>query len=74
MSTKYGNRVVTDGLLMCVDAGNSRSIVNGATAWNDLTYKNNGGILTNSPTFNNGSITFDGISDYIDTSLSPEVI
>jgi len=65
ISTK---KIVTDGLVLHLDAANNKSYVSGSTTWNDLTNLNNTSSLTNSPTFssdNAGGIVFDGIDDYI---------
>jgi hypothetical protein len=75
MSSESGPNLVTNGLVLCLDAANPLSYKSGATVWNDLTYNTSGGTLTNGPTFsstNGGSIVFDGVDDYVDcgTSLS----
>ena len=68
MSTaEGGGNIVTDGLVLCLDAANSKSIVSGSTTWTDLSRSNNNGTLVNGPTFdsgNGGSIVFNGVSDY----------
>lgn len=68
-----GPTVVTNGLVLALDAGDRNSYVSGSTTWFDLTGVNNG-TLTNGPTFNTGSggsIVFDGVDDYMEnTSLS----
>jgi len=64
MSTYYGPKTVTDGLQVCIDAGNSKSYPGSGTLWADISGYNNNGTLTNSPTFNSangGSIVFDGV-------------
>jgi hypothetical protein len=69
MSTKYSPKIVTDGLVVCLDAANSKSYIGSGTSWNDLSGNNNNGTLTNGPTFsstNGGSIVFDGVDDYVD--------
>jgi hypothetical protein len=60
-------RLVTNGLVMCLDAGNRESYVSGSTSWLDLSGNNYSGSLINGPTFNssnNGNIVFDGTNDY----------
>jgi hypothetical protein len=50
--------------------------VSGSTTWNDLSGNNNNGTLTNGPTFssaNNGSIVFDGSSQYVTFTYSSNV-
>jgi len=59
--------IVTNGLVLHLDAANSRSYTSGSTVWNDLSGRNNSGSLINGPTFsrdNGGSIVFDGVNDY----------
>ena len=59
--------LVTAGLVLHLDAGNSASYVGSGTTWNDLSGSNQG-TLTNGPLFsagNGGSIVFDGIDDVI---------
>jgi hypothetical protein len=68
MSYHNGPRIVTDGLVLYLDAGNSKSYPGTGTVWNDLSGNNNNGTLTNGPTFssaNKGSIVFDGTNDFV---------
>ncbi len=68
MSSESGPNLITNGLVLCLDAANPLSYKSGATIWNDLTYNTSGGTLTNGPTFsstNGGSIVFDGIDDFV---------
>ena len=68
MPNNYGPRIVTDGMVMCLDAGNSKSYPGSGTVWTDLSRNGNNGTLTNGPTFSSadgGSIVFDGANDYI---------
>jgi hypothetical protein len=68
MSTLSGGpNIVTDGLILHLDAANTKSYVGGSTTWNDLSRGSNNGTLVNGPTFdsgNGGSIVFDGVNDY----------
>jgi len=62
-----GPRIVTDGLVLSLDAADRNSYVSGSTVWNDVSGNNNSGTLTNGPTFNSangGSIVFDGTNDF----------
>ena len=36
MTTNFNPRIVTDGLLFCVDAGNTKSHSGSGTTWNDI--------------------------------------
>jgi hypothetical protein len=66
-----GPKVITDGLVLALDAANKKSYPGTGTAWGDLSGNDNDGTLTNGPTFdsdNLGSIDFDGTNEY---SLHP---
>jgi hypothetical protein len=65
--------VVTDGLVLYLDAASRQSYISGSTVWNDLSGNNNSGSLINGPTFNSGnggSIVFDGVNDIIQLSTT----
>ena len=65
-----GPHIVTDGLVLALDAANTKSYPGTGTTWSNLATTSNNGTLTNGPTFssaNGGSIVFDGSNDY--TSL-----
>jgi hypothetical protein len=67
MAFANGPKIVTDGLVLALDAADRTSYPGSGTAWNDLAGSNNG-TLTNGPTFNSGnggSIVFDGTNDYV---------
>ena len=70
MGTSYNPRIVTDGLILCLDAANKRSYPGAGTTWTDLTANKNNGTLQNMPnnfsTDGAGSLTFDGSDDYMD--------
>jgi len=69
MGIVYNAKIVTDGLVLCLDAGNRKSYPGSGTAWTDLSGLGNNGTLTNGPTFNAnnaGSIVFDGVDDYVE--------
>jgi len=63
--------IVTNGLVLNLDAGFTPSYPTTATTWYDVSSGGNNGTLTNGPTFNsanNGSIVFDGVDDYAVTT------
>jgi hypothetical protein len=67
-----GASIVTSGLILYLDAGNTSSYPGSGTTWTDLSGNNNSGSLVNGPTFNSasgGSIVFDGTNDYVLTPL-----
>ena len=60
--------IVTNGLVLCLDAGNTKSYPGSGTTWTDLTSNVNNGTLVNSPSFNNsnvGSFVFNGTNNYV---------
>jgi hypothetical protein len=68
MAFQRGPNIVTNGLVLALDAGNPKSYVSGSTIWYDRSGYNYTGSLVNGPTFssaNGGSIVFDGVNDYI---------
>jgi hypothetical protein len=60
--------IVTNGLTINLDAGNSSSYAGTGTSWYDTSGNNYSGTITNGPAFsgqNGGMITFDGTNDHI---------
>ena len=66
----YGTpTIVTNGLVLNLDAANTKSYVSGSTNWFSLGNPSLSGSLINGPTFssgNGGSIVFNGTSNYVD--------
>jgi hypothetical protein len=75
MSFHYSPKIITDGLVLYLDAANPLSYVSGTTSWLSINRIPSTGVLTNGPTFNSGnggSIVFDGTNDYVElTNNSP---
>lgn len=72
MALAHSPQVVTNGLVLALDAGNLKSYPGSGTIWSNLVGTNNG-TLTNGPTFsttNGGSIVFDGTNDIVTTTLT----
>jgi hypothetical protein len=66
MSYNFSPKIVTDGLVLYLDAANPNSYISGNTTWSDLSKRKNNCTLINGATFdpnNNGSIVFDGVND-----------
>lgn len=65
----YYGGIVTDGLVLHLDAAKRDSYPGSGTVWRDLSGNGNDGTLVNGPTFDkdsgNGSLGFDGVDDYI---------
>ena len=71
MAFHYSPKIITDGLVLALDAANQKSYPGSGTAWNDLSGNANTGTLTNGPTFdsgNSGAISFDGTNDLVECS------
>ena len=74
MATQFANgKIVTDGLVLALNAADRNSYPGSGTTWFDVSGNNNSRTLTNGPTFssnNGGIITLDGTNDYISTPLT----
>lgn len=60
--------IITNGLVLNLDAGNSSSYPGSGTTWTDLSGNSNTGTLVNGVGYssaNGGSLVFDGIDDYV---------
>jgi hypothetical protein len=67
MALRHSPLVVTNGLVMYLDAANPRSYPGSGATWVDISQNGNNFSLVNGPTFNpanDGSIVFDGVDDY----------
>lgn len=74
MAFHYSPKIVTDGLVLALDAGNPKSYPGSGTTWYDLSGNGLNATLTNGPTFdsgNKGAIQFDGVNDYAVVASSP---
>jgi len=73
MATRYNytGQLVTDGLVLNLDAAKLDSYPGSGTTWRDISGNNNNGTLTNGPTFSGigkqAAIVFDGTDDYVTT-------
>jgi len=66
MAFNFSPKIVTDGLVLYLDAAHTKSYPGSGTVWNDLSRSQNHGTLVNGPTFNSGnggSLVFDGVDD-----------
>jgi hypothetical protein len=67
MATQFAfGKIVTDGLILALDAADRNSYPGSGNDWTDLSINANNSILINGPTFNSnngGNIVFDGTND-----------
>jgi len=67
MAVNTRNSIVTNGLVLALDAGNTKSYTSGSATWRDISGNGRNGTLTSSPTYssaNGGSIAFNNTSSY----------
>jgi hypothetical protein len=67
MSLAHNPRIVTDGLVLALDAANPKSYPGTGTTWSDLSGNGNNGTLLNGVEYsanNKGSMIFDGVNDF----------
>ena len=64
----YGTPAIqTNGLVMCLDAANTKSYPKSGTVWSDLSGTNNKATLYNTPTYSSdsgGGLVFNGLNQY----------
>ena len=73
MGLAHSPRIVTDGLVLALDAGNTKSYPGSGTTWTDLSGNGNNGTLENDVGYdsgNGGALSFDGTDDYATLSSS----
>ena len=70
MGIGYGPRVVTDGLVLALDAGDTNSYPGSGTTWTDLSGNGRNATVNGSPTFTNGYFDITSDSTYISLSNS----
>ena len=69
MSYNTFSPIVSNGLVLCLDAANNKSYTGSGTTWNDIGRTGAVGTLINGTTYtsnNGGSIAFDGVDDSVD--------
>lgn len=68
MAFNFSPKVIRDGLVLALDAGNPKSYPGSGTNWFDLSGKSKTGVLTGGPTFSTdrgGAISFNGSNQKI---------
>jgi hypothetical protein len=77
MALGHGPTVVTNGLVLALDAADRNSYSGTGSTWTDLTGRGNTGALTYGPTYssaNGGSIVFDGSNDCVVVNSNASVL
>jgi hypothetical protein len=76
MPNYYGPKIVTDGLILCLDAANPKSYPRTGTKWYDLSGRGAHGELVGGVSFTSSYINFSAASDgnYISSSLSQQYL
>jgi len=67
MAFSRGPKIVTDGLVLALDAANTKSYPGSGTTWTDLSGNGEDFSLYNTPTYssdNSGILAFDGVNEY----------
>lgn len=64
MALGHSPSIVTNGLLWCLDAGNTKSYPGSGTSWYDLSGNSRTATIYNGPTYSSGSLVFDGLNDH----------
>ena len=72
MSNKYGPKIVTDGLVFCIDASDIKSYPGSGTTWKDRSGNSYDCLLSNSPVYTldyKGGFIFDGANTLCRSTL-----
>ena len=73
MSLNHSPKIVTDGLVLCLDAANRKSYPGSGTTWFDRSGRGNHGTLVNGAAYSSsytGSIVLDGLNDRVEGNIS----
>jgi hypothetical protein len=73
MALHRGPKIVTGGLVLCLDAGHKKSYSGSGTTWTDASRNGHNATLNNSPTYDGLSIIFDGTDQYTSQTSLPSV-
>ena len=71
MAQQYGPKIVTDGLVLSLDAADKNSYPGSGTTWTDLSGKGDDGVIYGATfsTTDGGALTFDASDDYVTTGF-----
>jgi len=77
MALSHNPKIVTDGLVLCLDAANPKSYPGSGTTWFDLSGNGNDGTLQNTPNYitnSRGAFFLDGINDRVRISCNNSTV
>jgi hypothetical protein len=72
----HGPSIITQGLVLALDAADRNSYPGSGTTWTDLSGGGNNGTLVNGVGYNSangGSLVFDGVNDYVTITTLPSL-
>jgi hypothetical protein len=70
LGLNHSPRIVTDGLVLCLDAANRKSYPGSGNTWFDLSNRGNNGTLINSPTLTTNYFQLNGTNQRIDCQVN----
>lgn len=70
MGLAHSPRIVTNGLVMCLDAANTKSYPGSGTTFTDVSNHNNNGTLVNAPTFSSNYVALNGTTQRINATVT----
>jgi len=76
MAYRNGPKIITDGLVLCLDAAISKSYPGSGTTWYDLSGNGINGSLINGTSFvnvNKGVLNFDNTNDYVSLGTPSQI-
>jgi hypothetical protein len=76
MGLSHSPSIITQNLVLCLDAANSKSYPGSGTTWTDLSGNGNNGTLVNGVGYNSGnlgSLVFDGVDDTVEITNFPQI-
>ena len=65
MAVGYNPRIVTDGLVLALDAANTKSYGGSGTTWTDLNGRGNDGTISGATYNSDGYFSFDSTDDLV---------
>ena len=66
MASHSGPDIIEDGLVLALDAANTKSYGGSGTTWSDLSGNGNDGTIDGATHNSDGYFAFDGSNDYVD--------